>query len=92
MSYPKFWVMNFRTDYSRNCQRDWLDGAPGQFRAGRPENQFLRKNGRLSVVEDFADDIPAFVLTPTKLKKNAPKVYNWIDKNFGKQLKPGGQK
>jgi hypothetical protein len=71
---------------------DWLDGAPGQFRAGRPENQFLRKNGRLSVVEDFADDIPAFVLTPTKLKKTAPKVYNWIDKNFGKQLKPGGQK
>ncbi len=56
---------------------------------GRPECQFVRKNGTLSSEEDFADDAAFFGLHPNKLKKLAPDIYGWMNKKFGTSLKGG---
>lgn len=68
--------------------------VPGQtksspFIPGRPKKEFLRENARLSPLEDFADDIAAYVHHPKKLKQTAPRVYDWIERTLGAKLKKG---
>jgi hypothetical protein len=63
----------------------------GPNKPGRTEDKFMRKNGMLSVREDFADDITAFVYEPKVLKLRAPKVYKWIEDHFGNKLRKRGK-
>lgn len=58
----------------------------GQPTPGRPENQFLRKNGMLSPEEDFADDVTIYIHQPKELKRVAPGVYQWMESHMKPRL------
>jgi hypothetical protein len=59
------------------------------FVPSRPKSQYVRPNGMLSPMEDFSDDIAAYLHDPRTLKKVAPRVYDWIMRNLGDKLKDG---
>lgn len=85
---------NLSKDKKKSFQNaaDWHHDSKGELYTRRPESKFLRKNGMLSVEEDFADALPAFVLTPLEPKRKSPEIYGWIEKNYGRDLQPGGKK
>jgi hypothetical protein len=71
----------------------YSDTTSGEtLRPGRSESQFLRKVGRQSLDEDFADDISAFIHQEKRLKTTAPKVYQWIKDNLRNKFKSGETK
>lgn len=46
-------------------------------RVGRPESEFIRRDGMLSPAEDFADDVATYIYQPKKLKEISPSIYGW---------------
>lgn len=51
---------------------------------------YVADDGRNSQTEDFANNIEFFLFDPAKLKKETPKVYQWIMGHFGDKFKVRG--
>lgn len=62
------------------------------FVPGRPEGQFLRKNGMLSPDEDFADSVTAYIHEPQKLKKVSPETFGWMERHLKPKIMTGSVK
>jgi hypothetical protein len=67
----------------------WRDMPDGSFIADRRSEQFLRPNGRLSYMEDFCDDVAAYVQQPQKLRGISPEIFEWMERHLGPRLKKG---
>ncbi len=77
-----------RSDFAK--AGEWKEES-GRMVPKRNEKGFVRMNGMLSPEEDFADDVTIHSQQPKKLKKTAPKVYQWMEKNIGPKMKRGAK-
>jgi hypothetical protein len=59
----------------------WNKKSDG-YESSRPKKQFLRNVDLLSPVEDFADSLTEYFHKPQNLKKVAPQIFNWMEKNI----------
>jgi len=62
------------------------------FIAGRPEAEFIRRNGMLSPAEDFSDDVATYLHQPQKLKSISPGIYQWMEGHLKSKLGVGRKK
>lgn len=53
---------------------------------------FVEEDGSISPEEDYANNIEYFLFKPDNLKKVSPSIFNWIEKNFGNDLRLGNKK
>lgn len=80
-----------RADFAKAA--GWkLDPDAKSLKPTRPLHEFIRENGRLNVVEDFADCIATYVHQPRKLQRTAQKIFTWIRQTFGNRLVKDGTK
>jgi hypothetical protein len=67
---------------------DWRKSSRGnQNRVGRPKETFIKPHGMDSPSEDFSIDIEYYLFDPERLKKVTPRVYDWIQTNYGSWLR-----
>ena len=50
--------------------------------------KFVEDDGKEGPNEDFAKNIEHFLFSPQSLKKQTPKVYDWIRKRYGDKFIP----
>jgi hypothetical protein len=63
-------------------QMGWKNDRGHYFRSG----PFLSSDAKESPEEDFAVNIEFFLFENEKIKKQLPKAYSWISKNFSKEF------
>lgn len=74
-------------DNLSNKQRDDYKSVTNWFEDGknrvRRSTGFVKEDGKLSVEEDFANNLEFYLFQPQRLKSVTPHAYNWINRHFG---------